>query len=346
MNAQEHDGAPPPALLFSKSGSTWLEFRVLMGGLMIVGLLPSWIGLAGGLHWVFDLCSHFRWQYLAVCVVAVIWAAWKRHRLVLLVSGATLLLNGWMIGQMAWNPEVSREGVAGDFKLRVLSMNVLTSNHDSRSVKREIEASEAEVVFLMEVNHRWTAALSELRALYPHHVALPREDNFGVALFSKIPWTRQEILWLGQAHVPSIEIELSHQGRPLTIIGTHPLPPVGGTYSRARNEQLESLAEHVMEAGTPVLVVGDLNATPWSAGMRLLMSTGHLRFRSLYPPWAPTWRVGSVFAIPIDHALCTPPLVITDRTIGPDVGSDHRPLLVDVGWERRVSKESPQDGAK
>lgn len=333
MNAQAHDGAPPPALLSSGSGSSWLEFRVIVGAITIIGLLPSWIGLAGGLHWVFDLCSHFRWQYLAVCVVAVIWAAWKRHRLVLLVSVATLLLNGWMIGHLAWHPEISRDGIAGDFKLRVLSMNVLTSNRDAPAVLREIEVSHVDVVFLMEVNQRWMSELRVLRESYPHSIAMPREDNFGVALFSRIPLERQEILWLGQADVPSVQIELKHQGRGLVLIGTHPLPPVGGNYSSMRNEQLRELAGHVTAVKKPVLVVGDLNATPWSAGMRLLTADGRLGFRSQSPPWTATWRAGSLFAIPIDHALCTAPMVITDRSVGPDVGSDHRPLLLTVGWE-------------
>jgi endonuclease/exonuclease/phosphatase (EEP) superfamily protein YafD len=78
-------------------------------------------------------------------------------------------------------------------------------------------------------------------------------------------------------------------------------------------------------------VVGDLNATPWSSGLRIATASG-LGFRSLQPAWTPTWQAGSVFAIPIDHALGTAPLVITRRMVGPDLGSDHRPLVVSVGW--------------
>ena len=59
-----------------------------------------------------------------------------------------------------------------------------------------------------------------------------------------------------------------------------------------------------------------------------------LGFRSLSPPWTPTWRAASIFAIPIDQALGTAPLVITRRSVGPDLGSDHRPLNISVGWAR------------
>jgi len=48
--------------------------------------------------------------------------------------------------------------------------------------------------------------------------------------------------------------------------------------------------------------------------------------------WKPTWRVSSPLAIAIDHALTSKSLVITAREIGPGVGSDHRPQIIDLGW--------------
>jgi endonuclease/exonuclease/phosphatase (EEP) superfamily protein YafD len=126
---------------------------------------------------------------------------------------------------------------------------------------------------------------------------------------------------------------MTHQGRDFVLIGTHPPPPGGREFAAERDRQLGQLAEHVALTQMPVLVVGDLNATPWSAGMRI--ATGrNLGFRSLRPPWTPTWRAASIFAIPIDHALCTAPLVIVGRSVGPDVGSDHRSLNIAVGWAR------------
>jgi len=39
---------------------------------------------------------------------------------------------------------------------------------------------------------------------HPHVVAEPREDNFGIALFSRIPLTNYCIIELDEAGVPSI----------------------------------------------------------------------------------------------------------------------------------------------
>jgi endonuclease/exonuclease/phosphatase (EEP) superfamily protein YafD len=306
----------------------------VIGAVIALALVFSWLGLLGDWHWFPDLFSHFRWQYLIISAAAVAWAAWRRRRHVFILSVATLILNAVLIGRLAWHPGINRATRTDDFKLSVLSLNVLTSNPDKQKVLDHVLSADADVVFFMEVNDTWMAALQPLKSKYPHHVAHPRQDNFGVALFSRIPWTSEQTLWLGVSEVPTLEIEVTHQGRDLTLIGTHPLPPVGSDYSILRDGQLRMLAEHVSQSKRPVLVVGDLNATPWSAGMRIATADDRLGFRSLSPPWTPTWRAGSIFAIPIDHALCTAPLVITERSVGPDVGSDHRSLRVSIGWEK------------
>lgn len=300
--------------------------------LVPVLLIPSWLGLLGGWHWSFDLLAHFRWQYLITSATIVAWAVWQRHRRIAGVAAITLLLNVFLVGRLAWHPQVSGD-LAGDFKLRVLSLNVHTSNSNTQAVLDHVMQADADVVFLMEVDERWMTALDSLAGRYPYRIAQPRSDNFGVALFSRIPWTKDDILWFGEARVPSIQARMNHHGREFVFIGTHPVPPIGREYASWRDTQLRLLAEHVSRLNEPVLLVGDLNATPWSAGIRTL-TAGNMGFRSLDPPWAPTWRARSVFAIPIDHGLATAPLVITGTAVGPDVGSDHRPLQITAGWEK------------
>lgn len=307
--------------------------------LAALALLASWLGLLGSWHWLLDLLSHFRWQYLLGSMLASGWAIWRRQRWLIALSVLTFLLNATLIGRLAWPTGVNREAVAGDFSLRAVSLNVLTSNADTRAVVDYLLASDADLIFLMEVDDRWIAALSALEAKYPHHLVQSRRDNFGVALYSRLPLKQADLMLLGDAALPSVQATLQHQGRELVFIGTHPMPPVGRLGSAWRDEQLRLLAAHVAGLQMPVLLMGDLNSTPWSNGVRLL-TAGNLVFRSLSPPWTPTWRAGSIFAIPIDHALVTSPLMIAGRTVGPDVGSDHRPLSVEVLFVR-----TPPDGA-
>ncbi len=303
-----------------------------MRTLALLALLPAWLGLAGGWWWFLDLFANFRWQYLIASILIAAWAIWLRQRRILALSLPTLLLNVLLIGQLAWHPEVDRASVAHDFSLRVVSLNVHQSNTDKQAVLDYLLGTDADVLFLMEVDEPWIAALAALQVKYPHQVVQARDDNFGVALFSRLPWQQAGIISLGQAGLPSIEMRLSHQGRELVLIGTHTLPPMGRRWARLRNGQLADLAEHVRQISDPVLVVGDFNATPWSTGLRRA-TAGTLGYRSLAAPWRPTWQARSILAIPIDHVLATAPLVITTRAVGPEVGSDHRPLEISVGME-------------
>jgi endonuclease/exonuclease/phosphatase (EEP) superfamily protein YafD len=312
--------------------SSWQRSLATMA---VLALVPSWVGLAGGWFWLFDVFANFRWQYLIVSVVVCALAAACRRRRLLALAGPTLLLNALLIGQLAWHPRVSTAALANDFSLRVVSLNVHTSNPDKQAVLDYLLQSDADVVLLLEVDQAWIAALATLQASYPYQLSEPRSDNFGIALFSRVPWQQAGVIKLGDGTRPSVEMRMAHQGRELVIIGTHPLPPAGSDWARSRDAQLAALADHVQQISAPVLVVGDFNATPWSTGMRRATS-GTLGFRSLAAPWNPTWEVRSIFAIPIDHALCTAPLVITSRSVGPDVGSDHRPLEIVLGLQSPV----------
>jgi endonuclease/exonuclease/phosphatase (EEP) superfamily protein YafD len=303
--------------------------RKLIGAAALLALIPSWLGLLGGWSWLLDLLSHFRWQYLLASVVALGWAAWSRQRVVAAAALLTLLLNGALIGRLALHPDVDAGKLAADFSLRVVSLNVLMVNRDKQAALDYLMASDADVITLLEVDQRWVDAMAPLQQKYPYWIAQPRPDNFGIAMYSRVRWEQAQVLHFG---LPSIEATMTHQGRRLVVIGTHPMSPGGAALARLRDEQLQWMARHVSQLHDPVLLVGDLNATPWSAGMRIITS-GELGLRSLVPAWQPTWNTHWPVAVPIDHALASAPLVITQRAVGPDVGSDHRPIAVTVGWE-------------
>lgn len=296
--------------------------------IFLSSLIGSWLGQLGRWHWVLDLFSHFRWQYLFVCILAVAWAFWRKRTLVKLAGLTTLMLNAWLIGQ----PSSGRTSTSVvDFKLRVVSLNVLTSNDDHDAVIDFLHSTHADVIFLMEVDDVWISALRPLLKTHPHHWQNVRQDNFGLAMYSRVPL--QEITLLTdelRSSVPSLQVLIKHAGREFRLLGTHPLPPISSFYAASRDQQLSAIPDWVSTIQEPILVIGDLNASPWSHAMSSLTRSSGLRLAA--NAWQPTWRLNSPFAIPIDHALTTKSLSITGRQIGPDVGSDHRAQIIDLGW--------------
>jgi endonuclease/exonuclease/phosphatase (EEP) superfamily protein YafD len=86
-----------------------------------------------------------------------------------------------------------------------------------------------------------------------------------------------------------------------------------------------------------VIVIGDLNATPWSYAFSRLLRDADLIDSTRGFGVQPTWRtrygpVGGMPAwplqIPIDHCLHSAGLATIAREIGPACGSNHFPLLV------------------
>lgn len=312
--------------------STTVRLSGFVDVALLLALCGTWLGFLNRWHWTLDLFSHFRWQYLALCVLGLLWAAvMRRPRFVLLACLLSLAANGLDLARARGDAAFATStGPA----FRVVSLNVHTGNTDRAAVLSYLRSTDADVIVLMEVDTAWVQALAEIEHSYPHVRTAPRDDNFGLALYSRIPLQHVELLQLPGEATPSLLARFTWQDRDLALLGIHPLPPIGRTLSELRDTQLSTTALLVAELDQPVLLIGDLNATPWSNGLRLLRTGNQLGQRSPDPAWQPTWLATTPFAVPIDHALVTPPLVITGRTIGPDVGSDHRPQLLEVGWAR------------
>jgi len=84
-----------------------------------------------------------------------------------------------------------------------------------------------------------------------------------------------------------------------------------------------------------------MNGTPWSPFFKDFLLSSGLRdsregFR-LQPTW-PTWFPPAW--IPIDHALVSSSVVVHDRRVGPNVGSDHYPVIIDfsISAKREAQK--------
>src|SRR5262249_47853040 len=142
-------------------------------------------------------------------------------------------------------------------------------------------------------------------------------------------------VYVGDAEVPSVLARADVHGTSLTIVGSHPLPPGGREYSRLRNQQLDAVARFINGQAGPTVLLGDLNATPWNFYFRRFVKSTGLKDSSMGFGLQPTWPAGFLpLRIPIDHCLLSPELKVVRRLVGPNVGSDHLPLILEVVPEK------------
>lgn len=215
--------------------------------------------------------------------------------------------------------------------MRFLLANVNTVNRRHEQLIALVRRERPEVVVVLEVNQRWLDALDELKPEYPYWVARPRPDNFGIALLSRRPLKQPRIVDWGSG-VPSVLAEIELLGTWTTVVGTHPLPPVGGRQWALRNRQMSAMSQALTERKGRVVLLGDLNATPWTPAFRELLGRAGLRDTRLGFGIPPTWPTGlAALAIPIDHVLVRGDFQVCDRRVGPGIGSDHFPVIIDLG---------------
>ena len=326
--------------------SLWLRrlFRWLMAPvwrcaafvvLILIGTTVA--GLFARAHWLADLLANLRVQQVIAILIAMVITASLRHWRWLVIEVVLLTIHvPWFAS--AWRGRPS--GSDPDFV--VLVANVLTSNHQHRSIIRQIEAAEPDVFAIVELGSPLARVLEQTFAeSYPHRSAISQDSgNFGVGVYSKYPLVDVEQFVLNVNGITSIAATIKKEGQSYRVLATHPLPPIGARGSELRNDHLSKLADRVSafrqeNPAIPMIVVGDLNLTPWSPLFGDFASASGLRRAGRGYGIQPTWyaRPNFAFGLVLDHGLISEDLDCVSREVGEPMGSDHR--AVRLGLKNR-----------
>jgi endonuclease/exonuclease/phosphatase (EEP) superfamily protein YafD len=306
-----------------------ISLRGMISAAGATAAVATVFGFCGRLGWLFDLFSHFRVQYCLGLLGAALLLFISRQRKVAACYGVFALANLVVILPLYIDDRV--ETANHESVLRAMLINVNTESGNPALVAKTLSESSPQILVLEEINSRWLIELDEALRAFPHSCVSPREDNFGIGLFCKFPLSDATVVEIGEAQVPSIIATVKIGTTTLRVVATHPPPPAGRRYSRWRNSQLAMIPDHIPHDGSATLVLGDLNVSPWSHHFKqLLMRTG-LRDSSKGRGVQPTWPAGNpVLSIPIDHCLHSDEVKILRKHVGPNVGSDHYPVIVDI----------------
>ncbi len=236
----------------------FLEIIVVITSLAIIGTLA---GFLGKLHWILDNFSAFHVQYCIILLAgAIIMGIGKKYKLCAIIS-VFALLNLVLILPFYFESG-AESGNQQSSKLMMFNVNTENSKYDA--VSDYIKEVDPDFVALLELNPEWWKNIEPLLEQYPYHEKKLQADNFGIALLSKHPMNAEVITGLSNLNVPSIIAEVKNNEEQLTIITTHPLPPVSELYFTNRNQQLENLAQLISSKKGNILIAGDLNVAPWS----------------------------------------------------------------------------------
>ncbi len=284
----------------------------ITGAIILLAALPALLNIRIA---PLELLANLRPQVI-VLVVAFGFAALTVGRYLPAVVSAMVVA-----ALLATTPELFSKGPAPvtQAALTVVWCNVFRTPGvvDRLAVLARKEA--ADVVILAEPptdQARTRRALSE----HPFVYGAGDPGEHGAVIFSRVPLTERPRPDLPEGVYP---VSIAETGE-IRIVAMH--PPVAVTPSRLRASDLMMAAAAQEASGGRTLVIGDMNATPWSSRLRVLSS----RLVRLSPALGSTWFSSlPVLGLPIDHAFVTSDLRASAR-VGPGVGSDHLPLIVSI----------------
>jgi endonuclease/exonuclease/phosphatase (EEP) superfamily protein YafD len=209
-------------------------------------------------------------------------------------------------------------------RLELVAYNVLYRNRSYDEVIDWLRASRADVVVVVEAGGEWGRRIAKADLPFTVTSAEGEGPGDGLVILTRAAPLTAEILRLGTR--PAIALTLPLGDGHVRVLGVHPFAPTTPRGALLQEEEFEAIARWADPADGPVVVAGDLNATPWYPAFPDLLRGG-LHDSSRGFGWQPTWSAGPL-AMPIDHVLHSEDLTVHTRTTGPRMGSDHRPLTV------------------
>ncbi len=306
---------------------------------MIVVVVPA-VALAimslatflGRWVWWLDVLVNFRAQYVVVLAflgLVIMMSRWRKVGYTVLGVAVVNLIA--VLPLFVGSPAEAR---LDSPSLRIMSFNLLSTNESYSDVVDYIQTVGPDVVLLHEASRPWEVAMES--AAVDYQMIRARSDRLIFGTLALVRGDAVEAVSFGfAANSPrAVEVTFVPAGWDTTvsILGVHPLAPTDEERADYRDAQLAFAGQWASGQSGPIVIAGDFNATPWSYPFRRLMASADLVNSQVGFGLQPSFSTRSniLLRVPIDHLVHSPHFEVTDRRLGPDLGSDHFPLLVDL----------------
>jgi len=314
-------------------------------------LLSSYLGRW---FWLCDMLSNFRLYYVFISIIFLLFALIFKNKICILLLVGAVIIQGFTIYQSYRNPLniLNKETISEEISL--LQYNVLYSNNNHKEIVTYLIENQADldIIFLQEVMPDLKDELKRIENYFPYKVII-NEPWYGRAFYSKIPILSHEIkffnneavdtedhrlnskdnIFPGPVHYLVAHLKTKEQEIPITFYGIHTTSPFPREYGERRNNELNSIAKRINQdvSSKHKILAGDFNINSFSYWYKLLeKSTGLIsseRGTGINNSW-PTWMKFNLLRISIDNALVSKNILVKERVIGKDIGSDHLPVIL------------------
>lgn len=263
-----------------------------------------------------------------------------------------LLLFGIEYGP-AFVPKLHLTRVAAaqsDLSVRVMTWNTYFRNAQVDNLVAAVQRENPDILAVEEFGAVYADKLaSSLKANYPYQLLYPSYEPKGYAIFSRYP-LKEELQPLAEhGACPCVQATVTIQGRDISLFAIHPtvpefdiaikhhvpVPTYFETY--AQDFQHQSVLNHIAVTKTPLLVVGDFNASDRMAIIdkyRALLTDSYREagwgFGFTFPYEATFRSVELPSLVRLDYIFHDNSWRALQAWVGAAHGADHRYVVADL----------------
>ncbi len=236
--------------------------------------------------------------------------------------------------------------------IKLIAANVLQTNTEYEKLLEVIHDNDPDIIVTLESDSTWEKALKPRLQNYPHCIAVPQDNLYGMHVFSRLPLLNSKVLYRVKDDIPSItaDISVADDMPPIHLYFIHPMPPspTEADESTSRDQELILVAREIDDAQA-YIVAGDLNDVAWSRTTRLFRKLSGLLDprigRGFFNTFHAHWRL---LRWPLDHVFVSRHFTVDQVQRLPDIGSDHFPIMLAVSYHNKYvndTSEETQEGA-
>lgn len=268
-----------------------------------------------------DMSAPVTWLLMTASIFCLVYQAW------------------WIIPYTRPYPNEVKlhAGNPGADRIRVMTANVLSPNHNSDGLIALIREFEPDIFVTLESDAWWQERLDVLQPEYPYAIKCPLENLYGMHVYSKLRLEDSAVQFLVQPGIPSIHTAaVLKSGKRIRMHFLHPAPPspTENMESRERDAELVMVAKSIAHLNTPVIVAGDLNDVAWSPTTRLFRKLSGLLDPRIGRGMFNTFHAGHWFLRwPLDHLFHSRHFTLSFIKRLPAFGSDHFPVVVELVYD-------------
>jgi endonuclease/exonuclease/phosphatase (EEP) superfamily protein YafD len=141
--------------------------------------------------------------------------------------------------------------------ISILTANVLTPNRNAKGLIDLVRENKPDILVTLESDNWWQSKLDALQPDFPYSVKCPKDNLYGMHVYSRLPLAESQIKYLVEADIPSIHALVTlPAGTNVRVHFLHPAPPspTENAASSERDAELIIVAKSVADAGIPAIV--------------------------------------------------------------------------------------------